>query len=94
MFIGTFRALTPKGVPTSHMVRGAIAGGMLWTVLQVIGTYLVHDFLHSDSVYGVSATVLGRCPCPAPPQTATGRSEAASSRSPVQVAWPVTTTGK
>ena len=59
MFIGTFRVLTPKGVPTSHMVRGAIAGGILWTVLQVIGTYLVHHFLHSDSVYGVFATVLG-----------------------------------
>jgi hypothetical protein len=28
-------------------------------VLQVLGTYLVHHFLHSDSVYGVFATVLG-----------------------------------
>src|SRR4029077_15061274 len=26
---------------------------------QVLGTYLVHHFLHSDSVYGVFATVLG-----------------------------------
>jgi hypothetical protein len=28
-------------------------------VLQVVGTYLVHHFLHSDSVYGVFGTVLG-----------------------------------
>jgi hypothetical protein len=30
-----------------------------WPALQVIGAYLVHHFLHSDSVYGVFATVLG-----------------------------------
>jgi hypothetical protein len=28
-------------------------------VLQVLGTYLVHHFLHSDSVYGEFASVLG-----------------------------------
>lgn len=59
MFIGTFRVLTPKGVPTGDLLRGAIAGGIGWTALQVAGTYLVHHFLHSDSVYGVFATVLG-----------------------------------
>ena len=36
-----------------------MAGGIGWTVLQVAGAYLVHHFLHSDSVYGVFATVLG-----------------------------------
>jgi hypothetical protein len=30
-----------------------------WTVLQVIGTFLVHHYLHTSSVYGVFATVLG-----------------------------------
>jgi YihY family inner membrane protein len=59
MFIGAFRALTPKGVPTRNLLPGAITGGILWTVLQVVGTYLVHHFLHSDSVYGVFGTVLG-----------------------------------
>jgi YihY family inner membrane protein len=59
MFLGAFRALTPKGVPTRKLLPGAIMGGILWTVLQVLGTYLVHHFLHSDSVYGVFATVLG-----------------------------------
>ena len=59
MYLGAFRALTPKGVPTRNLLPGAITGGIAWTVLQVLGTYLVHHYLHSDSVYGVFATVLG-----------------------------------
>jgi len=59
MYVGTFRVLTPKGVPTGKLIPGAITGGILYTVLQVLGTYLVHHYLHSDSVYGVFATVLG-----------------------------------
>jgi YihY family inner membrane protein len=59
MFIGAFRALTAKGVPTRQLLPGAITGGILWTVLQVLGTWLVHHFLHSDSVYGVFGLVLG-----------------------------------
>jgi YihY family inner membrane protein len=59
MFVGAFRILTPKAIETLDLVRGAVIGGTLWTVLQVLGTYLVHHFLHSDSVYGEFATVLG-----------------------------------
>jgi YihY family inner membrane protein len=59
MFVGAFRILTPKAVETLDLVRGAVIAGILWTVLQVLGTYLVHHFLHSDSVYGEFATVLG-----------------------------------
>jgi YihY family inner membrane protein len=59
MYLGAFRALTPKVVPTRDLLPGAITGGILWTVLQDLGTYLVHHFLHSDSVYGVFGTVLG-----------------------------------
>jgi YihY family inner membrane protein len=59
MFVGGFRVLTPKVVDTLDLVRGAVIAGMLWTVLQVLGTYLVHHFLHSDSAYGEFATVLG-----------------------------------
>jgi hypothetical protein len=36
-----------------------VAAGIGWTALQVAGAYLVHHYLHSDSVYGVFATVLG-----------------------------------
>jgi YihY family inner membrane protein len=59
MYLGAFRALTPKGVPTRGLLPGAITGGILWTLLQLLTTWLVHRFLHSDSVYGVFATVLG-----------------------------------
>jgi YihY family inner membrane protein len=59
MYLGAFRALTAKGVPTRNLIPGAITGGILWTVLQVVGAYLVHHFLHSDSVYGIFAVVLG-----------------------------------
>jgi YihY family inner membrane protein len=59
MYLGAFRVLTPKGVPTGKLLPGAITGGVLYTVLQVLGTWLIHHYLHSDSVYGVFATVLG-----------------------------------
>ena len=54
-----FRVLTPKGVPSRKLVPGAVTGGIAWTLLQTLGTYLVHHYLRSDSVYGVFATVLG-----------------------------------
>jgi YihY family inner membrane protein len=59
MYLGAFRVLTPKGVPTGKLLPGAITGGILYTALQVLGTWLIHHYLHSDSVYGVFATVLG-----------------------------------
>jgi YihY family inner membrane protein len=59
MFVAGFRILTPKVVATRDLVRGGVIAGMLWTVLQVLGTWLVHHFLHSDSAYGEFATVLG-----------------------------------
>jgi len=59
MYIGAFRVLTPKVVPTRRLLPGAITGGILWTVLQFFGTYLVHHYLRSDSTYGVFAIVLG-----------------------------------
>ncbi len=57
-FVG-FRILTPRGVPSRDLAPGAVAAGICWTALQVAGAYLVHHYLHSDSVYGVFATVLG-----------------------------------
>jgi len=59
MYLGSFRALTPKGVPTGKLIPGAITGGILYTVLQVLGAWVVHHYLHSDTVYGYFATVLG-----------------------------------
>jgi YihY family inner membrane protein len=59
MYLGAFRVLTPKSVPSRWLLPGAVVGGVAWTVLQILGTYLVHHFLHSSSAYGVFATVLG-----------------------------------
>ena len=59
MYLIAFRVLTPKGVPTRKLIPGAVTGGIAWTILQILGTYLVHHFLHSNSVYGYFATVLG-----------------------------------
>ncbi len=58
LYFVSFRVLTPKGVPSRVLLPGAVFGGAAWTLLQAIGTYLVHHFLHSSSVYGVFATVL------------------------------------
>ena len=59
MYLGVFRALTPKGVPTSKLLPGSVVGGIAWTVLQIIGTYVMGRFLQSASAYGIFATVLG-----------------------------------
>ena len=59
MYFIAFRVLTPKIVRARTLLPGAVGGGAAWTGLQALGTYLVHHFLHTASVYGVFATVLG-----------------------------------
>jgi uncharacterized BrkB/YihY/UPF0761 family membrane protein len=59
MYLAAFRILTPHGVPTRDLTRGAVAAGVCWTVLQVGGAFLVHHYLHRASVYGIFATVVG-----------------------------------
>ena len=58
MYFLSFRVLTPKGVPTRKLVPGAAAGGLAWTVLQALGTYVVGHLRHTNAVYGAFATVL------------------------------------
>jgi YihY family inner membrane protein len=58
MFFLSFRVLTPRGVPTRNLVPGAVAGGLAWTLLQALGTYVVGRLRHTDAVYGAFATVL------------------------------------
>jgi YihY family inner membrane protein len=58
MFFLSFRVLTPRGVPTRKLAPGAVAGGLAWTVLQALGTYVVGHFRHTDAVYGAFGTVL------------------------------------
>lgn len=59
MYFTGFRILTARGVPSRSLAPGAVAGGICWTGLQEAGAYLVHHYLHTDTVYGVFATVLG-----------------------------------
>jgi YihY family inner membrane protein len=59
MFVAAFRILTPKAVVVRRLLPGGLVAGVSWTLLQLLGTYLVHHFLRTDSVYGVFATVLG-----------------------------------
>jgi YihY family inner membrane protein len=58
LYLVSFRVLTPKGVPVRNLIAGAAAGGIAWTVLQALAAPVVHHFTHSDSVYGLFATVL------------------------------------
>jgi YihY family inner membrane protein len=59
MYAAAFRILTPKSVPARSLLPGAVVGGILYTMLQVLGTFLVHHYLHTDSAYGIFGTVLG-----------------------------------
>jgi YihY family inner membrane protein len=58
MFVIAYRVLTP-GISFRRLWPGAVAGGVVWTALQSLGTYLVRYSLHTSAVYGVFATVLG-----------------------------------
>jgi YihY family inner membrane protein len=58
MFVIVFRVLSPA-VGFRRLWPGAVAGGIVWTALQALGTHLVRYSLHSSAVYGVFATVLG-----------------------------------
>jgi YihY family inner membrane protein len=58
LYLASFRALTPKGIPARSLVAGAVAGGIAWTVLQAFGAFIVHHYTHTPSAYGIFATVL------------------------------------
>jgi YihY family inner membrane protein len=60
VFIAAFRLLTPKLIALRDLIPGAVLAGIAWTVLQLVGTYLVgHQLRHSSQVYGFFAIVLG-----------------------------------
>jgi len=60
LFVLAFRVLTVNKIPTRALVPGAILGGIGWSVLQVVGGYLVgHQLRHASQVYGYFASVLG-----------------------------------
>src|SRR5437868_9237205 len=55
-----FRLLTPRAVPSRELVPGAVLAGLAWSVLQLLGGYLVNQRLQQTSeIYGLFAIVLG-----------------------------------
>lgn len=60
LYLGAFRVLTPKQIATNKLWRGAVLGGVLWTVLQAFGGYVVgHDLKGASATYGMFGLVLG-----------------------------------
>jgi YihY family inner membrane protein len=60
MFAAAFRLLTAASIPTRSLWIGAVVGGVLWELLQVLGGYYVrHVIANSTSTYGFFATVIG-----------------------------------
>ncbi len=59
-YVGAFRVLTPKVVPSRQLVAGAVVGGIAWTILQAVGGYLIgHDLKNDSTTYGTFGVVLG-----------------------------------
>jgi YihY family inner membrane protein len=55
-----FRLLTPKIIPWRDLLPGAVLTGVAWSVLQLLGGYLVsHRLQQTSEVYGLFAIVLG-----------------------------------
>lgn len=55
-----FRVLTPSRIATRDLWPGAIAAGVAWTILQLVGGWLVARQLRQTSeLYGFFAIVLG-----------------------------------
>jgi uncharacterized BrkB/YihY/UPF0761 family membrane protein len=60
LFLVAFRVLTPRRIPTGQLLLGAAVAGVLFTLLQAVGGYLVgHNLKHAQAVYGFFAIVLG-----------------------------------
>ena len=60
LFVATFRILTPPQIDTRALLPGAALGAILWTALQLVGSYLVtRQLRHASELYGFFAIVLG-----------------------------------
>lgn len=60
LYVAAFRVLTPKQIETQQLLPGAIFAGIVWTILQALGGYVVGHYLRDDNaVYGLFGIVLG-----------------------------------
>jgi len=54
-----FRLATAREIGMRQMLPSAVLAAIVWTLLQLLGTYLISRTQHSSAVYGVFAVVLG-----------------------------------
>ena len=54
-----FRLATAREIGMRQMLPSAVLTAIVWTILQLLGTYLIGRTEHSSAVYGVFAVVLG-----------------------------------
>lgn len=60
LYAAAFRVLTPRRVPFRPLVPGAVVGGVLYSVLLLVGTALVtHQLRHAQALYGQFGVTLG-----------------------------------
>ncbi|MHB8378820.1 MAG: YihY/virulence factor BrkB family protein [Acidimicrobiales bacterium] len=60
LYLAAFRTLTPRQVATRSLIPGVIIGGVAWTILQAVGSYVVgHDLKGASALYGLFGLVLG-----------------------------------
>lgn len=60
LFLLAYRILTVKRLTWGDVLPGAVAGAVLWTALQLVGTYLVNrQVKNATPVYGTFAIVIG-----------------------------------
>jgi YihY family inner membrane protein len=59
-YLFAFRVLTPARVSVRQLAPGAALAGIVWTVLQALGGFVVGRYLKNDNaVYGLFGIVLG-----------------------------------
>jgi len=59
-YLFAFRVLTPARVSVRTLVPGAALAGVVWTLLQALGGFVVGRYLKNDNaVYGLFGIVLG-----------------------------------
>ena len=60
LYLLAFRVLSPKSIATRNLWTGAVVGGLLWTALQTLGSWLVaRQLRHTSELYGFFGIVLG-----------------------------------
>lgn len=60
LYVAAFRVLTTAPVRTRQLLLGSVFGGVVWTLLQATGGFVVNHYLKGgNAVYGTFGTVLG-----------------------------------